>query len=83
MPAASCYSDRRQRLMHTLGSGIVLIPTAPERPRNGDSHHPYRFDSTFYYLTGFEEPEALLVLLPAQRRARHGRVCRPRGDPAR
>ena len=66
MPAASCYSDRRQRLMHTLGSGIVLIPTAPERPRNGDSHHPYRFDSTFYYLTGFEEPEALLVLLPAQ-----------------
>lgn len=45
-----------------MGSGIAIIPTAPEVLRNRDSHYPYRFDSYFYYLTGFKEPEALLVL---------------------
>ena len=43
--------------------GIAIIPTAPERTRNRDSHYPYRYDSYFYYLTGFTEPEAVLVLL--------------------
>ena len=43
--------------------GIAIIPTAPERTRNRDSHYPYRYDSYFYYLTGFTEPEAVLVLI--------------------
>ena len=46
-----------------MGGGIAVIPTAPERPRNRDSHYPYRFDSYFYYLTGFTEPDAALVLV--------------------
>ncbi len=46
-----------------MGGGIAVIPTAPERPRNRDSHYPYRFDSYFHYLTGFVEPEAVLVLV--------------------
>jgi Xaa-Pro aminopeptidase len=46
-----------------MGSGVAVIPTAPERPRNRDSHYPYRFDSYFHYLTGFVEPEAVLVLV--------------------
>ncbi len=46
-----------------MGSGVAVIPTAPERPRNRDSHFPYRFDSYFHYLTGFIEPEAVLVLV--------------------
>jgi Xaa-Pro aminopeptidase len=45
-----------------MQSGVAVIPTAPERVRNRDSHFPYRFDSHFYYLTGFAEPEAVLVL---------------------
>jgi Xaa-Pro aminopeptidase len=46
-----------------MGGGVAVIPTAPERLRNRDTHFPYRFDSHFYYLTGFAEPEAVLVLV--------------------
>jgi len=60
------YANRRRRLAETLGAGVALIPTAPERVRNRDSHYPYRFDSHFYYLTGFTEPEAVLVLASGQ-----------------
>ena len=43
--------------------GIAVVPTAPERARNADAHYPYRYDSYFYYLTAFREPEAVLVLI--------------------
>jgi Xaa-Pro aminopeptidase len=56
------YSDRRRQLASAIGGGIAIIPTSPERVRNRDSHYPYRFDSYFYYLTGFREPESVLVL---------------------
>src|SRR5512145_651212 len=56
------YASRRGRLAHAIGQALALVPTAPERVRNRDSHYPYRFDSHFYYLTGFTEPEAALVL---------------------
>lgn len=46
-----------------MGAGVAVIPTAPERTRNRDAHYPYRFDSYFYYLTGFREPEAVLVVV--------------------
>lgn len=57
------FQERRARLMAAMGQGIALIPTAPERVRNRDSHYPYRFDSYFWYLAGFAEPESVLVLL--------------------
>jgi len=57
------YQARKNQLLETMGSGIAIVPTAPEVARNRDSHYPYRFDSYFYYLTGFKEPEALLVLI--------------------
>ncbi len=57
------YADRRARLAQQLGpGGIALLPTAPERPRNRDSDYLYRHDSYFYYLTGFTEPNAWLVV---------------------
>jgi Xaa-Pro aminopeptidase len=59
---ASVYARRRARLAARLGGGIAIVPTAPERLRNRDAHYPYRYDSYFYYLTGFREPEAVLVL---------------------
>ena len=49
--------------------GVAVIPTAPERTRNRDAHYPYRFDSYFYYLTGFREPEAVLVVIAGDREA--------------
>ena len=60
---AAIYASRRARLQQCMKEGIAIIPTAPERTRNRDSHYPYRFDSYFYYLTGFTEPEAVLVLI--------------------
>jgi Xaa-Pro aminopeptidase len=59
----SLYAARRNRLASLMGEGVAVIGTAPERVRNRDSHYPYRFDSYFYYLTGFIEPEAALVLV--------------------
>ena len=64
------HAGRRARLAQAMGEGVAVIPTAPERVRNRDTHFPYRFDSYFYYLTGFSEPEATLVLIAgAQPRA--------------
>jgi Xaa-Pro aminopeptidase len=57
------FRKRRTRLARALGSGVVVVPTAPERSRNADSHYDYRWDSGFYYLTGFREPEAVLVMV--------------------
>ena len=57
------YAQRRQRLAAQLGpGGLAIIPTSPERSRNRDNDHLYRHDSYFYYLTGFTEPNAWLVL---------------------
>lgn len=49
--------------MGAAGGGVAVIPTAPERVRNRDTTFPYRADSYFHYLTGFPEPEAVLVLI--------------------
>ena len=57
------FKARRARLGRALGDGVVVLPTAPERHRNADTHYDYRWDSGFYYLTGFREPEAVLVMV--------------------
>jgi Xaa-Pro aminopeptidase len=63
MTSHTIYAQRRARLAAQLGAGgIAIIPTAPERPRNRDSDFLYRHDSYFYYLTGFTEPHATLVI---------------------
>jgi Xaa-Pro aminopeptidase len=59
----SIYAQRRAAAAAQLGKdGIAIIPTALERPRNRDSDFLFRHDSYFYYLTGFTEPNAWLVL---------------------
>lgn len=60
------YIDRRKSLMQAMGAGVAVIPTAPEAARNRDSHYSYRSDSYFYYLTGFTEPEAVLLLVAGE-----------------
>lgn len=63
MQDSSIYVARRAKLISILGNdGIVIVPNANEIIRNGDSHYQYRFDSYFYYLTGFTEPNAVLVI---------------------
>ena len=57
------YAQRRARLLKSMRHGIAIIPTAPEVARNADTHYDYRHDSNFYYLSGFAEPEAVLVLV--------------------
>ena len=60
------YAARRARLCAQMQPGAVaILPTAPEAPRNGDSDYPYRHDSYFYYLTGFNEPDSVVVLVAA------------------
>jgi Xaa-Pro aminopeptidase len=78
---SAVYGGRRARLARAMGSGIAIIPTAEERRRNRDSHYPYRFDSYFYYLTGFPEPEAVLVLVTGEK-PRSILFCRDK-DPER
>ncbi|HEX5336927.1 MAG TPA: Xaa-Pro aminopeptidase [Gallionella sp.] len=60
---STIYAQRRTRLLEKMQHGIAIIPTAPEVARNGDTHYEYRHDSSFYYLSGFAEPEAVLVLV--------------------
>ena len=65
--ALTAHAGRRSMLLSAMSSqgrgGVALIPTAHEAARNRDSLYPYRHDSYFYYLTGFSEPESVLVLI--------------------
>jgi len=65
------YAARRAALMDQMqakGGGIAIIPTAPEVMRNRDADYPYRHDSYFHYLSGFTEPEAVIVLVAGKER---------------
>ncbi|MGR8921620.1 MAG: Xaa-Pro aminopeptidase [Gammaproteobacteria bacterium] len=71
------FARRRKRLMDIVDSGAIIIqPTAPERVRNRDVYYPFRADSDFYYLCGFGEPEAVLVLVPDRPQGEFILFCR-------
>ncbi len=73
------FQRRRRALMRHMGRGtIAIVPTAPERLRSRDVEHPYRPDSDFYYLTGFGEPDAVVVLVPGRPEGEYLLFCRPR-----
>ena len=70
------YAARRAKLAQMLGDGgVAVLPTAPEQPRNRDSGFPFRHDSYFYYLTGFTEPNAWLVITAE---GRSTLLCQPK-----
>ena len=58
------FRSRRRRLMDSLTGGAIVIAAGHESPRNNDVDHQYRQDSSFWYLTGFDEPDAVAVLRP-------------------
>ena len=70
-------------LLKQMQRGIAIIPTAPEVARNADTHYGYRHDSYFYYLTGFTEPEAVLVLVAGDERTIHPVLPRKESRSAR
>lgn len=73
------YAQRRKRLMAQLDdNAIVVLPGATEQPRNNDVDYPFRQHSDFLYLTGFNEPDALAVLIPGREDGPYLLFCRPR-----
>ena len=75
------FARRRKKLMDIVdGGGIAIQPTAPERIRNRDVYYPFRSDSDFHYLTGFPEPEAVMVLVPNRPQGEYILFCREK-DP--
>ena len=75
------FARRRKQLMDMVGTGgIVILPAAPVRLRSRDVEYPFRQDSDFYYLTGFEEPDAVMVLAPGREQGEFVLFCRER-DP--
>ncbi|OOZ39491.1 Xaa-Pro aminopeptidase [Solemya pervernicosa gill symbiont] len=76
------FVRRRKHLMSMMGEGaIALLPAAPVQIRNRDAEHHYRQDSDFMYLTGFPEPEAVLVLIPGRKQGQCILFCREQ-DPS-
>ncbi len=83
MIKAAEYARRREDLLHMTGEGsIVLVSAAAEKTRNSDVLYPYRQDSDFLYLTGYSEPEAVLVLFLEAGNSKSILFCRP-DDPDR
>jgi len=75
------FARRRKQLMRMIGrGGIAILPAAPTRIRNRDTDHPYRQDSDFLYLTGFDEPEAVAVLIPGRAHGEYVVFCRDRDE---
>ena len=87
MNKKNIYQQRRaalaKQMLSKTDGGIAVISTAPEVSRNRDSEFPYRHDSDFFYLCGFEEPDASLVLKVASNGELESHLfCRPK-DPER
>ncbi len=77
------HSARRQRILNALGDGLLLLPTAIETVRNGDVLHEYRPGSDFHFLTGFPEPEALLLAFRTGKAQHHSVLFVRERDPER
>ncbi|HYZ15808.1 MAG TPA: aminopeptidase P N-terminal domain-containing protein [Candidatus Acidoferrum sp.] len=60
----NAFVERRARVLEQLGDGVMILPATVPALRNNDTEYEYRADSDLYYLTGFTEPEAVLVLAP-------------------
>jgi Xaa-Pro aminopeptidase len=56
------FQERRKRMVEAIGSGVLVVFGAPFLYRNNDVEHEWRQDSDFHYLSGFDEPESVLVL---------------------
>jgi len=77
------YLSRRLKLadlMRARGGGVAVVATAPEVIRNRDAHYPFRSDSYFHYLSGFPEPEAVVVIVADATSSRSILFCREKHE---
>ena len=75
------FAKRRKQLMRMLGDdGIAILPAAPIRIRSRDVEHRYRQDSDFYYLSGFAEPDSVMILAPGRAAGEFVLFCRERDE---
>ena len=75
------FKRRRSQLMKMIGKdNIAIVSSAREQTRNRDVDYPFRQDSDFLYLTGFYEPDAVLVLVPGRKHGEYILFCREK-DP--
>lgn len=77
-PDLAPFLERRHRFAEALGEGLAVIPGAQEVYRNADTVYPFRQASDFYFLTGFEEPDAVAVFNPTHAKERFVLFVRPR-----
>jgi len=72
------FLERRRRFAEAIGDGLAIIPAAREIPRNADTNYEFRQNSDFYFLTGFDEPDAVAVINPSHAKERFVLFVRPR-----
>src|SRR5690349_24588044 len=77
-PDLAPFFDRRQRFAVALGDGLAVVPGGIESLRNGDVQYEFRQASDFFFLTGFDEPDAVAVFNPADAKERFVLFVRPR-----
>jgi Xaa-Pro aminopeptidase len=76
---AKIHATRRRQLMRMMGeNAIAILPSAPVQLRNRDVEQVFRQDSDFYYLSGFPEPESVIVLVPGRKHGQYILFCRDR-----
>ena len=72
------FAERRRRFAEAIGEALAVIPAARETSRNADTGFEFRQDSDFYFLTGFDQPDAVAVINPAHAKERFVLFVRPR-----
>src|SRR5262247_4111658 len=72
------FVERRRRFAEAIGDALAVIPGGREAARNADTSFEFRQDSDFYFLTGFDEPDAVAVINPAHAKERFVLFVRPR-----
>ncbi len=77
------FAARRRRLLDRLGKdAIAVVPSGGLKVRNRDAEYPFRQDSDFHYLTGFNEPEAVAVFVPGRETGEYVLFCREKDEKA-
>ena len=72
------FARRRAQFVEKMGDAVAVFPSAPQTIRTNDSHYQYRQDTDLHYLTGFDEPESVLVLAPNHATTRTVLFVRPK-----
>ena len=78
MTQSDIFDRRRRDIMALMGDGVAVMHTALVSRRNNDVDYPFRPDSDFQYLSGFPEPESVLVLIPDRAQGEYILFCRER-----